>query len=80
MLGFGTLAKLRNGGIGPDEFAELLSTLGINAAFDTVDGDPLPCFQQIADATAQPSTQLMRIRMEMKGQKFEGLLVVSENS
>ena len=80
MIGLGTLAKLKKGGIGPDELAELLAAVGIVGSFTAVPLDQaLPEFQKLAKATSLPSASLVRLSMVMKdGQRLDGLLVMTK--
>jgi hypothetical protein len=77
-LGIGSLLKMASGGgMGPDEFAAVLSVAGMNVSFTPVAVDRA-AFAALASSASLPSAKMVRIQGRMKGGDIlDALLVVS---
>lgn len=78
----GTLLKLKRGELDSDAIPEMLSAMGIDAKFETLQGDAaFVGFRNLAGAASLPSSQLVQIRLTMKsGQTVSGLLVLRHHT
>jgi len=82
-LGIGSLLKLgkelSKGGLGPDELAEMLSTLGIEASFSQIDDTGKAGeFEALwFDASARPFSRALKLSMKTRtGEVYAGILVL----
>ncbi len=77
MIGFGTLAKMAAGGLGPDEIKAVLSGLGINLEMAQVT-DARAEFRSLAESASLPSSKLVKLAGTLKnGEKVHALLIVN---
>lgn len=74
------LLKMTKGGMGPDEMAELLGSMGMAAKFDPVEPARKTAeFQGLWDSASLPQSSVMRLEIRMKtGETFTGLLVLNQ--
>ncbi len=78
MLGLGTLAKLAKGGIGPDEFGEMLAAMGMNGEMAQVQ-DPRQAIRELAVGASLPSRRMLSIHGTMRdGETLQALLIVGK--
>lgn len=79
MIGFGTLAKLAKGGIGPDELAAICEAAGMEIEFGEVDRTAYrAAFGQAGNSLTRPGARMMRIEGKMKnGDSMCALIVLA---
>jgi hypothetical protein len=71
----GTLAKLATGGLGPDEFLELMSSIGVEMESRPVT-EKLPAFESLAESASLPGAEVHELRGVYKdGHQFHVLMV-----
>jgi hypothetical protein len=80
MLGLGTLLKAARGGLGPDEIAELLASVGVQCSFTCVPVGAAP-FTALAGAAAKAGAQLVELTGALPtGEGIHALLVLGAKS
>jgi len=79
-IGIRSLMKLAKSTMGPDELAEMLEAVGIEASFTVVvPGDAKGEFEALWLSATADRAKIMRLDMKMKnGERFSGLLVLTE--
>lgn len=78
MLSIGMIKKLSGGNVGPDEIAELLSSMGIDLEVQHIDEADMPAaFQDAAIRTRTPGAGVIRLSGKLKnGDRLDALMVV----
>lgn len=72
------LLKAAKAGFGPDQWAEMLSAMGIQVTVFPVEGDHVPgAFQGVAESTLVPDSKVFVVRGVMKnGEQMEAIFVM----
>ncbi len=78
-MNIGSIFKMAKGAIGPDELAELLSSLGWEVEFRQLElGDRPPVLEQTARSAAAPGSKVMWITgTDQEGNQVDALMVVT---
>jgi hypothetical protein len=78
-IGIGSILKLAKGGLGPDQLAELLAAVGIDARFSAVEGEQVgAAFIRTSNVAVRPGARVLSIQGKDKdGADLEALLVLA---
>jgi hypothetical protein len=78
-IGLSGLMKLAKGDLGPDEMGEVLGAMGIDLSFREI---PLEAdaFRSLHESASLPSSKLVLLQGQMKGQRVHALMVVTASA